>query len=95
VKDVRWFAGTVLVAVFALTLIGNLVLVFQWIFRQKHSSLVLIVGGIAGLGGFLILPITILNDWFWFPIVADIGVPYGVGLILLGSRKLFASAIRG
>jgi hypothetical protein len=88
VTYVRWFAGTVLVAVFMLTLFCNLALVLGWVFRQKHSSLVLIVGGIAGLVGFLILPIRTLNDWFWIPIVADIGVPYGVGLVLLGGRKL-------
>jgi len=89
VTYVRWLTGTVLVAFFVLTLLCNLALVLGWFSSQKHSSLVVIVGGIAGLGGFLILPIPILNDWFWIPIVADTGVPYGVGLVLLGGRKLY------
>jgi hypothetical protein len=89
VTYVRWLTGTVLVAFFVLTLVCNLALVLGWVFGQKRSSLALIAGGIAGLGGFLILPIPILNAWFWVPIAADIGVPYGVGLVLLGSRKLY------
>lgn len=85
---VRWCAGSLLVAAFLLTTVCNLVLVIGWVFREKHSSLVLIVGGLAGLGGFLILPVTTLNRWFWLPIVFDIVLPYGVAVVLSAGKKL-------
>jgi hypothetical protein len=50
---------------------------------------VIIVGGIAGLAGFLILPIKVLNDWFWIPLAADIAIPYGAALVLLAGKRLF------
>jgi hypothetical protein len=71
----RWLAGVFLVAFFLFGILGNLVLVFGWFAHQKRSSLVLIIGGVAGLFGFLILPMALLNRWFWVPPVADIGIP--------------------
>jgi hypothetical protein len=85
---VRWITGTLLVAFFLLWIVCNLVYVYGWCVHRKHSSLVIIVGGIAGVAGFLILPIKALNDWFWIPIAADIAVPYGAALVLLAGRKL-------
>lgn len=79
-----------LVAFFLFAIVGNLALVFSWFAHKKRSSLVLIVGGLAGLCGFLILPTVQLNRWFWVPPIADIGAPYGAGLVLVAFRNCVA-----
>ena len=73
---------------FLLAAFLNLAYVFRRYLYGKRESLVLIAGGIAGLAGFLILPIPALNHWFWLPPLADIGLPYAAGLALFAAKKL-------
>lgn len=87
----RWVADTPLVAFFVLLVGCNVAYVLNWFLHQKHSSLVIIIGGV-GLVGFLILPIKLLNDWFWLPPIADLDIPYGVLLILLAGRLLWGQS---
>ena len=84
----RWALGISFIAFFLLCIVCNVALVLLWIFRQRRSSLVLIVGGIAGLIGFLIVPAKVTNEWFWIPPIADLAVPYGLGLTLQFARRL-------
>jgi hypothetical protein len=86
---IRWIAGTLLVGFFLLWVVCNLAYVYGWHVHRKRSSLVIIVGGIAGLVGFWILPIKVLNDWFWIPLAADIAVPYGAALLFVAGKRLF------
>lgn len=86
---IRWIAGMLLVGFFLLWVVCNLAYVYGRHVHRKHSSLVIIVGGIAGLVGFLILPIKVLNDWFWIPLAADIAVPYGAALLFVAGKRLF------
>jgi hypothetical protein len=30
-----------------------------------------------------------LNRWFWLPILADFGIPYGVVLLLMAASRFF------
>lgn len=83
----RWFSGTILIALFVFILICNLRLVLRWVFRQQRASFVLIVGGIAGSIGFLIVPVSVVNDWFGAPIVIDVSLPYMLGLVIWVVRK--------
>jgi hypothetical protein len=76
------------VAFFLFATVRNLALVFGWFAYQKRSSLVLIIGGLAGLFGLLILPIALLNRLFWLPPLVDIGAPYGAALAFVALRKL-------
>jgi hypothetical protein len=76
------------VAIFLLTAICNLIYVYRWRFHEERASLILLVGGAAALVGLVALPILKLNQWFWLPLLADIGVPYCAGLLLLLFKKL-------
>lgn len=87
--DLRWAAGRILLVFFAVTLVGNLALVLSYIFRRRRGPLALGIGGIAGWLGLMVLPTQILAKWLWFPLVADLAAPYGVGFLLLGCRKLW------
>jgi hypothetical protein len=86
----RWVFGIALIAFFLLWIVCNVVYVLGWIFRKQRSSLVLIVGGLAGLIGFLVVPVKVLNEWFWVPPIADFAIPYGLGLTLQFAQKLWA-----
>lgn len=78
----RWLFGANLVAVFLLLLVGNTGLVVRALGGgHRRSSLALIVGGLAGLLGFLVLPVDPLHRLFWIPPIADISVPYGIALL--------------
>ena len=86
--SIRCLAGTLLLALFPITIVCNLVIVYRWCLHGQRGSFILVVGGVAGLLGFLVLPVPILNRWFWAPILADFGVPYGTGLLLFVVRKV-------
>jgi len=88
--QLRLALSTMLIAFFLLCIVGNVACVLGWIFRQRRSSLVLVVGGIAGLVGFLVVPVKVLNMWFWLPPIADFAVPYGLGLTLQFAERLWA-----
>jgi hypothetical protein len=86
----RWALGIALVALFLLCIVCNVAYVLGWILRQRRSSLVLIVGGMAGLIGFFVVPVKVLNKWFWLPPIADFAVPYGLYLTLQFARRVLA-----
>jgi len=87
--QLRWALGSVLIAFFLLCVICNVAYVLGWILHQRRSSLVLVVGGIAGLLGFLVVPVKVLNQWFWLPPIADFAIPYGLGLTLQFARRFW------
>jgi len=87
VNFLRWFGGTTFIAVFLITTICDLVLVYRWHFHHERASLVLLVGGAAGFLGLLTLPIQTFSHWFWLPILADFCLPYCAGLFLFLAKK--------
>lgn len=70
----------ILLAFFALTIVGNLSVVWTWYVTKRHSSLVLIAGGVAGMLGLRVAPDDRLARWWWMPLMADICIPYGTAL---------------
>jgi len=88
---VRWLAGTLLIGFSLVVCVCNIALVCKWFLRHEHSSLVLVVGGLAAMAGFLIVPVEEMNRWFWIPLIADLAIPYLVGLGFSIAKKGFHS----
>jgi hypothetical protein len=89
---IRWFAATFLLALFLITIVCNLSYVYRWRLHGQRASLILLVGGAAGLLGFLALPVPTLNRWFWLPILADFA--YGIGDRSYSWRSTLAGSMR-
>jgi hypothetical protein len=77
-----WLIGSFLLAFFAFCLLCNLVIVYRRIGRSERPSLILIAGGLAGMGAFLLLPVARLHRWFWLPLIVDLAVPYSAAFLL-------------
>jgi hypothetical protein len=54
----------------------NAGIVWGWFVHKRSGSLVPLIGGLGGLGAFLLLPFGVLNTWWWIPLVADLGTGY-------------------
>jgi hypothetical protein len=68
--------GWILGGLFMLVAGGNIGAVICWLARQKHSSLVPAIGGIAGSGACFLLPYSSLHSWWWIPLLVDPGSAY-------------------
>ena len=86
--DIRWLSGTVFLAIFLVTTISNVIYVYGWRTREERASLIYLVGGVAGLLGFLILPVPLLNRWFWLPVLSDFTIVCVIALLLMYVKRL-------
>lgn len=69
----RWIVFLAGLAFFALAALSNFALLLAWIWRKKRSSLIPVVGGIAGMVGLLAAPFPELRRWWWVPPFVDPG----------------------
>ncbi|MBV9265368.1 MAG: hypothetical protein JO061_04285 [Acidobacteriaceae bacterium] len=68
----RWSLAALCLFVFAVLALANAYALGANLCR-KHISAVPFVGGIAGMLGFLAIPIASFNHWWWLPPLADYG----------------------
>ena len=98
-----WVMSGLLAAVFIAANVANISLLLGQDGRKegKHSSPIVFAGGIAGAIALAIAPNTLLNDYFWVPLLIDLGTgPLGavlniVWLILAGIWIAIAHLVIG
>ncbi len=83
--------GWLLGIVFLLCAVGNLALTVRWYARQKHASLVPLIGGVSGALACFTVPFTALRGVWWIPLLLDIGT---VPLLALTVAFSIRAAIR-
>lgn len=72
--DQEWVGiGWILAVIFLLLAGGNASIVLRGLIQGKSGSPVPLIGGVAGLCAFRLLPYPLLNRWWWTPLVLDLG----------------------
>ena len=73
-----------------ISLLNGIVFYKGIILKQKQPSWIPILGGILGVFSFLLLPVNILNRFWWLPLIIDMGSLPGMSMtaILLPLQKL-------
>jgi len=83
-----WFVGSLLLAVAVVCIAGNLSILLGHLLRGKHNSMVPFIGGLAGVIGMLVVPITVFRRWSWIPVILDIGtLPIAVAFAFVFMRR--------
>lgn len=86
----RWALGTVLAAVFLVVSLGNVWTVLRYLTTKKRSSTVPIIGGACGVAACFLLPVEVLKNWWWLPLLVDYGsAPVFVVSAVLGVVAMF------
>jgi len=77
-----WIISVVLIGVSLVVTCGNLWIALGGLFkkREKSESLIPFVGGLLGMVGVLLLPVSGARFFWWVPLVVDLGC----GLMLVG-----------
>lgn len=68
-----WIVALVLLAVSSWAVLGNLWIAFAWIYWKKKGSLVPLAGGVTGAFGLLLLPVIHARQFWWVPVLVDLG----------------------
>ncbi|MGP0566357.1 MULTISPECIES: hypothetical protein [unclassified Nitrospina] len=69
-----WVGGGLLAGLFLLFAGVNAVVFYKGVIRkEKVGSGVPFLGGLFGMIGFLTLPVPLLNEFFWLPLLLDLG----------------------
>jgi hypothetical protein len=77
-----WILGALFLSIAAFCIVGNVVVLIRYLLKRKRSSIVPLIGGLAGMLGMLIIPIRGSGKWFWLPLVLDYGaVPMVTGAL--------------
>lgn len=73
------YALAVLLLTFSACVIAlNAACIYAQVVRQKYSSWIPLVGGIAGMIGCLIFPHGHLRSYWWLPLILDYGCMVGM-----------------
>lgn len=77
-----WIISVILIGLSLVVTCGNLWIACRGLFkkREKSESLIPFVGGVVGMIGVLLLPVSGARFFWWVPPVADLGC----GLMLVG-----------
>lgn len=76
----RWIISAILIGLALLATSGNLWIAVQWYLFKKRASMIPFVGGLAGMIGLLLLPVSKAHRFWWAPLLLDLGC----GLMLVG-----------
>jgi len=79
----QWFFFIVLSALCVLIVADNDATVVRAWFRKKGGSLVPLIGGLSGMLALLISPLPGWRDWWWVPLVADVGTAWLLAACLI------------
>jgi len=70
----EWVMGGIPTALFALFAMVNALVFYKGTIKgEKVGSGVPFLGGIFGAIGFTTLPVPLLNQFFWLPLILDVG----------------------
>jgi hypothetical protein len=87
-----WIISIVLLAVWFVVTCSNLWIAVGGLFkkREKFVSFIPFVGGILGMIGVLLLPVTGARPFWWIPILLDLGCGLMlVGVVIEQIKKIF------
>ena len=85
-----WIISVALIVLALLVIIGNLWIAIGGLFkkREKYESFIPFLGGVMGMIGLLLLPVTGARIFFWLPLVVDLGCgPMLVSIIIEQIKK--------
>ena len=86
----RWALGAVLALVFLFVAVGNAWTAMRFLIERKHSSAVPLIGGLCGVAACYLLPVPVVREWWWLPLLLDYGsVPVFTVSAILGVVALF------
>lgn len=70
--------GGLLMLLGGFIMVMNWGVVFQWLWKRKHSSWIPFVGGGLAAVGSAVLPYSTVNGFWWLPLLVDWGCLPGV-----------------
>ncbi len=68
-----WIVAGILLTLFVLLSLGNATSVVASLWGKQPISAVPFLGGLAGVCGFLVVPISWLGRRWWLPLIVDYG----------------------
>ena len=92
VQSLRWAVSVSLLTVFLVAAVSNIAMVLVKHLRREGASLIPAMGGLAGMIGVLLLPVSGAGWYWWVPLLADIG---SIPLIALTLGWYGSCRIRG
>ena len=82
----RWLTGTVSLVLFGAIIAYNSAVLYRWLVWRHAAHVVPFAAGLAGLAGFLTLPVDWFHRWVWLPMAADPALPLILALAAAGWR---------
>lgn len=79
-EDLRWAISVILLVLSLLVIVANFSIAVRWYVFKKRASMIPFFGGIAGMIGLLLLPMSEMRPFWWVPLILDLGC----GLLLAG-----------
>lgn len=68
--------GWILAGLFLLVALGNVTVALRWRLYGRSGTMFPLIGGLAGLGACFSLPFPSLHQYWWIPLLADLGTGY-------------------